>query len=138
VRYRKLTASGDYSFGQNALDFYVNSPQTVAQAILTRLLLHQGEWFLDVTFGMPWESQVLGYGTKSLYDAAIKAAILGVQGVASIVSYSSDLDTVNRALSVNVTVSTIYSQLSISTTFGVAPGGYGISPYGGPTPYGGG
>ena len=137
MRYRKLTAAGDYSFGQNALDFYANSPQTVAQAVLTRLLLHQGEWFLDLTFGMPWESQVLGYNTKSLYDAAIQNAILGVQGVRSLVSYSSELDIGTRKLTVNATINTIYSQLSIATTFGVAAGGYGIQPYGGPGPYGG-
>ena|SRR5712664_2586072 len=136
MRYRKLTSAGDYSFGQNALDFYVNSPQTVAQAVLTRLLLHQGEWFLDLTFGMPWESQVLGYNTKSLYDAAIQNEILGVQGVRSILSYSSDLNTVTRKLTVNATIDTIYSTFVFATTFGVATGGFGISGYG-VSPYGG-
>jgi hypothetical protein len=137
VRYRKLTATGDYSFGQNALDFFVNSPQCVAQAILTALLLHQGEFFLDVTVGMPWESQVLGYNTKSLYDAAIKAEILSVQGVSSISSYSSSLDPKTRHLTVDVTINTIYGTTTIATSFGVAPGGYGISGYG-ISPYGGG
>ncbi|HVI10239.1 MAG TPA: hypothetical protein VND65_18255 [Candidatus Binatia bacterium] len=138
MRYRKLDAGGDYTFGFNANDFLVNSPQTVGQAVLTALLLHQGEWFLDVTVGMPWESQVLGYNTKSLYDAAIKAEILGVQGVSSIASYSSALDPIKRHLTVDVTINTIYGTTTISTSFGVAAGGYGISPYGGPTPYGGG
>ena len=137
MRYRKLDSNGDYTFGQNALDFYVNSPQTVAQAILTALLLHQGEWFLDVTIGMPWESQVLGYNTKSLYDSAIKAEILGVQGVQSIVSYSSSLNAKTRHLTVNAVVSTIFGSSTISSTFGVASGGYGIQPYGGTGPYGG-
>jgi len=91
MRYRALDANGDYSFGLGPQEYLANSPQTVAQAVLTALLLHQGEWFLDITAGMPWETQVLGFGTGSLYDAAIKNAILGVEGVASIVSYSSAL-----------------------------------------------
>jgi len=138
MRYRTLTASGDYTFGHGPSEFLVNSPATVAQAVLTALLLHQGEWFLDTTVGMPWETQVLGYGTQSLYDAAIKAAILSVEGVQAITSYSSSLNRTTRALTVNATISTIYGSANVVTNvpaFGT--GGYGIQPYGGPGPYGG-
>lgn len=130
------TAGFDYSFGHGASDFFVNSPQTVAQAVLTALLLHKGEWFLDVTVGMPWETQVEGYGTQSLYDAAIKNLILGVQGVQSIVSYSSSLNFKSRMLTVNVTINTIYGQAQLTTSGLLAPGGYGISTYGPGTAYG--
>lgn len=138
MRYRSLTSSGDYTFGHGPTEFLVNSPATVAQAVTTALLLHQGEWFLDVTAGMPWETQVLGYGTQSLYDSAIKATILGVEGVQSIVSYSSSLNRATRALTVNVTLNTIYGQTSLSANVsGGISGGYGIQPFGGPGPYGG-
>ena len=137
MRYRALTASGDYSFGLGPSEFLVDSPATVAQAVLTALLLHQGEWFLDVTVGMPWETQVIGYGTQSLYDSAIKNEMLGVQGVQSIVSYSSSLDRSTRHLVVNAILDTIYGQTSVSTSVTPTPGGYGIQSYGGPGPYGG-
>lgn len=91
MRYRALTSTGDYRLGRGSQEFLVNTPACVGQAVLTALLLHQGEWFLDLTVGMPWETQVLGKGTLSLYDAAIKAAILNVQGVKSILSYESIL-----------------------------------------------
>lgn len=136
MRYRKLTPTGDYSFGHDQADFFINVPAGVAQAIQTALLLHRGEWFLDATVGMPWETQVLGYNTKSLYDAAIKTLILGVQGVQSILSYSSSLNSSTRNLTVNVILNTIFGPLSQS--FGVGLGGYGIMPFGGPGPYGGG
>lgn len=113
MRYRKLTASGDYTFGFGQQNFYANSPQTVAQAVLTALLLHRGEWFLNVTVGMPWETQVLGFGTQSLYDSAIKTCILGVQGVYSIISYSSSFNASKRALTVVATINTVYGLANV-------------------------
>lgn len=135
MRYRLLDANLDYSFGQGSQNFLVNSPQTVAQAVLTGLKLFAGEWFLDSTVGMPWYSQVVGNNTTSLYDTAIKAQILSTQGVASIVSYSSVLSRGARSLAVNALITTIYSMtpVPISTTLpgsGYGIGGYGSLPYG--------
>lgn len=134
MRYRKITAAGDYTFGQGNAEFLVDNPACVAQAVLTALLLHRGEWFLDTSAGMPWETQVLGYGTQSLYDAAIKSAILGVQGVQAILSYSSSLDVAKRVLTVNAVISTIFGNVALTEKFNAA--GYGISPFG-DAPYGG-
>lgn len=116
MRYRALTTDGDYTFGAGPSEYLVNSPATVAQAILTALLLHEGEWFLDSTAGMPWETQVLGYNTQSLYDAAIKNCILSVEGASSFESYSSSLNKTNRGLTVNAIVNTIYGQTAVTAT----------------------
>jgi len=107
MRYRRLDSNGDYVFGQGPSEFLVNSAAAVAQAVQTRLLLWTGEWFLDSTQGTPYFQQVLGFNTKAAYDAAIKARILGTQGVAQLLSYSSSL--IGRALSVIASVQTIYS-----------------------------
>lgn len=133
--YRKLTATGDYSFGHKKNDFFVNSSAAVAQAIQTALKLIQGEWFLDNTVGVPYFTQVLGYNTQSLYDSVIKQAILGVQGVNAILNYSSSLNTVTRMLTVNVTVNTIFS-LGVATSVTLQLGGYGVGPYGAQAGYG--
>lgn len=106
MRYRRLTADGDYSFGQGSANFLKDSPECVAQSVFTRMLLWRGEWFLDVTEGMPWATNVLGKNTLPLYDSAIRARVLDTEGVTGIVSYSSNLDTVNRALSVSMTIDT--------------------------------
>lgn len=116
MRYRKLDADGDYVFGGSANDFLVNSPEAVAQAVLTRLRLLEGEWFLDTTAGMPWASAVLGKNTQSTADAAIRACILGTAGVTEITAYSSSIDSSTRKLSVAATITTLYGTTTIQAT----------------------
>jgi hypothetical protein len=112
MRYRKLTSSGDFTFGTSA-DYYVNNPEAVAQAVKTRLELWEGEWFLDVTEGTPYATEVLGEHTQLLYDMAIRNRILGTQGVIGIEDYASDLNRETRALSIRATISTIYGQVQL-------------------------
>ncbi len=106
MRVRALTASGDYSFGQGSANNLVDSRAAVAQEVQTTLLLFQGEWFLDITAGVPWFTQVAGVGTIPIYDQVIKQAIEAVQGVTGIVNYSSTLNRVTRALTVSATIDT--------------------------------
>lgn len=114
MKYRKLDANGDYTFGTGG-DFFQNTQEAVAQAILTRLRLWKGEWFIDITDGTPWNEEVLGkrYKTRNP-DGAIKSRILGTEGVLEIISYSSTFDGNTRSLSVQCTVNTIYGQTAIN------------------------
>lgn len=109
MKYRRLDANGDFVLG-GSNDFYINSPATVAQAVRTRLLLFLGEWFLDTTDGLPWNTQVLGKYNQRAYDTVIKQRILETQGVKSILSYVSNLNPVKRLLTVNATIDTIYGE----------------------------
>jgi hypothetical protein len=112
MRYRALSPTGDFVFGQGAAQILVDSPSAVAQAVQTRLALSQGEWFLDLTEGTPYDTKILGENTQSVYDQAIQERILGTSGVVGIADYSSVLDQ-DRHLSVSATIMTIYG----STTF---------------------
>lgn len=114
MRYRALDANGDYSFGRGALDFLVNSPEAVAQAVKTRLLLARGEWFLDVEEGTPWATKVLGTGTQQTYDLAIRERILETEGVTEIVDYSSSLNRDTRFLTVTARINTVYGQATLT------------------------
>jgi hypothetical protein len=113
MRYRALDKNGDYSFGSGPAEFLINTPDCVSQAVKTRLALFAGEFFLDGTVGMPWNTQVLGENTRPLYDAAIQEQVLNTQGVLSIVSYYSVLS--NRNLSVVFEISTVYGNVTVAS-----------------------
>lgn len=116
MRYRKLDASGDYTFGHSQDDFYVDQPEAVAQAVQTGLKLFQGEWFLDITAGVPWRQKILGKYAQNAYDMILKAQILNTQGVQTLDSYSSSLDTATRGLTVTATLDTIYGPIPVTIT----------------------
>jgi hypothetical protein len=115
MRYRALDANGDYSGGRGQGNFLINSPACVAQSVLTRLKLWQGQWFLDLTEGTPWLQRILGKTSKQAADLAIRARVLATNGVTGIASYSSTLNTVTRALSVTMTIDTQFGQATITT-----------------------
>ena len=113
-RVRRIDSNGNTTFGASAANFCVGSEAT-AQRIRTGLREVLGEWFADMTAGVPWyqpedPNSPSNTGNKPLLgadggadvgynDAVIKAAILGIVGVASLDSYSSDFDHVTRRYS---------------------------------------
>lgn len=113
--YRKLDSNGDYVFGQGAGNFLQDSPETVAQAVATRLKLFKGEWFTDTTAGTPYSSSVLGAGKISSYDNAIQEVILQTPGVVRITKYSSAVNSIARAAEINCTIDTLYGKASVSS-----------------------
>jgi hypothetical protein len=116
MRYRKLDADGDYTFGGGRADFLVNSPEAVGQAVLTRLQLFKGEWFVDTADGTPWQTEVLGEHTRATYDMAVRNRILSTQGVVQIDDYDSEFEPNSRKLTINCTITTAYGQTTISET----------------------
>jgi hypothetical protein len=116
MRVRALDADGDMTFGRGSGNFLVDTPAAVAQCIVTRLALRQGEWWLDPTAGVAWDTQILGTGTATLRDLAIKEAVLGTPGVLSIDAYASVVDPATRAMSVQMTMTTKYGSTTVTTT----------------------
>lgn len=110
MRYRQLDPNGDYVFGY-APNFLINTPDTVAQAVRTRLRLFAGEWFLDTREGLDL-TNILGYGTQTLRDQEIRNRILGTPGVTGIASYASQV--VGRAYNVQAVLDTLYGSATIS------------------------
>lgn len=108
MRYRKLSPTGDYTFGSSQLNFLRDTPETVAQLVQTTLKLFNGEWFLNIDSGVPYFEGVLGKHTKQEADLTIQDAILNVQGVTSLDNYSSSIDPVTRKYSATGTLNTIY------------------------------
>lgn len=116
MRVRKQDSSGDMLFGHGQRDYWNNQPEGVAQLAMTRLQLYKGDWFLDVSAGMPWRTEVLGKYTEGSRDPAILNRIAGTQGLLSVVSYSSQENRDTRALAVQVTIDTVYGRTGLSAS----------------------
>jgi hypothetical protein len=111
-----MDSSGDYTLGSGS-DFLKDSPDAVAQAVMTRLKLWKSEWFVDTSDGTPYMQDVLGKRfQRSNPDSAIKSRILGTPGVTEITSYDSTFDGNTRAFSVTATINTFYGAATISET----------------------
>lgn len=108
MRYRKLSPTGDYLFGNGLNDFWINVPDAPAQAVKTRLLLWLGEWFLDLTEGTPFLEGILGKHSQATADQTIQNRVTGTQGVTDILNYSSVLNPDRRTLSVEMEIDTVY------------------------------
>lgn len=117
MRYRKLDQNGDFVFGHEELDYYQDSPEAVAQAVKTRLMLWAGEWFLDSQEGMPWGLKVLGKNRASDYDPLIRRHILETKGVESLAGYESVWNAETRSLSVSAVINTVYGKADLSVFF---------------------
>ena len=119
MKYRRLDASGDYSFGRGNQDF-VTDAYAVGQAIKTKLLMLQGEWWENTEEGLPLFQHILGSaGTPEALNSAdllIRARILETPGVASISNFERTYQ--NRQYAITCDVETIYGEtLTISETF---------------------
>lgn len=115
MRYRRENANGDYTFGQGDDTFLVNSPDCVAQAVKTRFLLWQGQWFLDTTEGTPYLQSILGKQQAAVYTLAVSDRISGTQGVNSIQSLDSNNDGTTRRVSFTATIDTIYGTTVVTS-----------------------
>ncbi len=109
MKYRQLDSNGDMQLGK----YLENTPEAVAQAVLTRLRLWSEEWFLDVTEGTPWNQLVLGHGTQNTAIPAIRQRILETQGVTEITNLSFENTPDNRHLVVAVQLKTIYGDADV-------------------------
>ena len=115
MRYRRLSETGDYVFGGGERDYLHDTPETVAQAVVSRLRLLTGEWFMDISAGTDWETKVLGANTGGTRDMTIFATVLGTQGVKRIITFASKLNSNTRAYAVSIAIDTIYGQAAVVT-----------------------
>ena len=123
--YRRLDDDHDYCFGRGFGDFLqdaTGSPDAVAQAIKTRLLLFLGEWWKDLRDGLPLWQKILGarIRDKAMVDKIITDRIQGlktpdnVYAITAIKEVSSSYDADTRAYSFSCRVDTIYGELYVT------------------------
>lgn len=113
MRYRKLTADGDYSFGNGQSDFWRDVPEAVGQAAMTRMLLWVGEWFLNIDEGTPYMQGILGKKSKEEASITIQERLLGTQGLTDLNNFEGILDPETRGMTVDVEIDTIYGPTAV-------------------------
>lgn len=95
-----LNESNDLVFHDGPLTKeYTTQPfvQVVAQRLLILLQTYEGEWFLDLTHGVPYWSWLGNKVPKQRVDQILQQKILAENGVKEITYFNSTL--VNRAYS---------------------------------------
>ena len=76
----------------------VTGAEEVAQRIGIRLRTWLSEWFLDTSHGVPYLGGVLGkQPRREMVEATLRAQILDVAGVRSLVSFSLEIDPRTRS-----------------------------------------
>lgn len=114
MKYRRITSSGDYSFGSGSKN-YVDGNEAVAQAIRTKLLLFYGEWWENLGEGIPVFQSVLGQTNpetiKSSLSMLVEQRITEIQEVDSVKNIEIDYDRKNRTISMEVDVTTTSGEI---------------------------
>lgn len=114
MRYRKLSPTGDYSFGSGIQDFLINTPEAVAQVVQTTFRLWLGEWYLNIDDGTPYPEGVLGKKSKAEADSTMIAQGLRCQGVLDIQEFESQIDPDTRKYSITrFLINTIYGPTQV-------------------------
>ncbi len=115
MKYRKLDGDGDYCCGHSlSADFHIDTPEAVAQAVLTRLRLWQGEYFVDILEGTPYEQAALGTNKQNTILPAMRERINDTQGLDSIVSLELIEDRDTRSRTINAEINTLYGETEIT------------------------
>ena len=88
-----------------------DSPELVRQRLSITLNTFRGEWFFNTRYGVPYLENtnnpvaILSKTSINIFDYEIRRAISETEGVRAITSYTSELNKINRKVSVSFTVS---------------------------------
>lgn len=109
---RRLDVNGDMTFGQGLANFAAAS-EACSQNIKTRLLLLGGEWFLDISSGVPYLNQIFPErADPQTIESVLKKTIVETTDVQSLNSFSMFVDHNIRKLTVSASVTTIYGDVT--------------------------
>lgn len=117
ITYRQLSSTGDPLWGQGVAN-YLSNLNAVAQAVLTRLRLFQGEWWASTTDGLPlWQSilgQPAGQQSQQQMETIISARILGTPWVISLASVQTGFNPQTRAFAYRASVNTQFGTIVVT------------------------
>jgi hypothetical protein len=121
ITVRALDANGDPLQGNGQLNF-ISDLAAITQIIRTRLLLFQGEWFLNLLDGLPLSQSILGASgsqrSLQIIINIISARITGTPYVTSISYISASY--LNRAFTYSAKVETQFGTVYVTNTPGLS------------------
>ena len=120
IIYRRLDKNGEPMFGAG-LGNFVSDREAVAQAILTRIKLLQGEWWESLTEGTPLFQSILGQPTATPESIAmvLQERIAKTPFVSGITNIAASEDKQRRA-SFSCNTQTDFGAITITTQPGSA------------------
>lgn len=114
----QLTADGDLDVSELGLHL-VDGAARVGQQVRTRLRTFLGEWEFDLDAGVPWYQRIVGIKGVNLNDveAVLKAQILDVADVASVLEFSMTFNSSTRSLAIRSKISTTFGAVQVEGNF---------------------
>jgi hypothetical protein len=98
---------------------FIDNAERVAQQIKIQLLTFLGEWFLDVTHGVPYLNYVLVKNPNfTLIRELFREQILKVNGVSNLVSIDIDFNSATRQMSLSYEAETEYGMITRKEVLG--------------------
>lgn len=99
---------------------FIDQEQFLAkQAVVMTLKAFRGEWFKDITYGVPWTENennavaILGKTPKVIFDSYVRGAILDNEEIISIISYESILNPITGQIVVDARLETPSGPITI-------------------------
>ena len=113
MRVRAQDENGDYTIGSGSANFLVDSTEFTQQMVGDYLGLFEGEWFLDITRGLPLFQDIVGYSNPATRDLVTKSRILETPSVNSIETFSSTTDAEVRDYEIQGSVQSQFSKTPV-------------------------
>lgn len=89
---------------KNGRLLYAVSGNEIAQRVITRIRRLKGEWFTNVSVGMPYIQEILGKKDINFFSLRLRREILQTEGVESIRSFNLSFDSKKDVVSVFVEI----------------------------------
>ncbi|EMB4322239.1 hypothetical protein RJ492_001211 [Pluralibacter gergoviae] len=83
---------------------FASEKEGTQQAIICRLRLFLGEYFLDATAGTPWFQSILGKNSREVAEINVKQRIISTPGVLGISEFNLVIDARERRMTVTASV----------------------------------
>ena len=109
--------TGDIDLTNNIARRTVSVEELARQQVAITLNTFRGEWIYNTIYGVPYlendynDLQLLGKESQNLIDSYINQAILSVEAISGITSYTSTVDEKTRKMSISFKATTRQGEL---------------------------